>query len=229
VRLGRKPLSPTGRSDVNDRVADALAAWPVLSEVHRYAETHIPHHINLGSDGDTDLLRWRELRIELLDRTRRSLYLIGIAQRLARYVPGWWKAIGVRRATVARFCAWHGAWLSGLALWTSPREAGAVWLLGWFVPLTLVLPVLRFIGEIEEHSYSDSMTVFTSTYTNIGFWQRLVFHPHNDAFHTVHHLFPSVPFFRVRRLHRHLVEREPALFGRRVPIRHSVVDAWGAA
>lgn len=215
-----------GRSVVNDRLTNALAAWPVLSEVEQYALTHILHHVLLGSDTDTDLIRWRELDVEHLDRTRRARFLTGLARRLLRYVPGWWRAIGVRRKTVTRFAIWHGIWILGLALVMPVPDALAVWVLGWLLPLAFVLPMLRFIGEIEEHEYSDAMTVLSATYSNVGFWQRLLLHPHCDAFHTLHHLYPSVPFFRVRSLHRELVERERATFGRRVPVRRSLFASW---
>jgi fatty acid desaturase len=39
-------------------------------------------------------------------------------------------------------------------------------------------------------------------------WERLIFCPGNVNYHLAHHLFPSVPFFNLPRLHRRLMQEE---------------------
>jgi fatty acid desaturase len=220
----RKGTMISGRSRLNDRLADPFAAWPVLSEVAQYAKTHIPHHQKLGSQEDTDLMRWEDLHLRDLNRQKRLPFILGLLQRLTRYVPGWWRAIGVRKRTVLRFVGWHIVWIAIVASLWNPTAAVLTWVFGWLIPLAVVLPILRFVGEIEEHKYWSTMTVATSTFTNIGFLQRLVIHPHGDAFHTVHHLYPSIPFFRVGSVHRRLMNNRSDRFGQIVPIRTGILN-----
>jgi fatty acid desaturase len=209
---------------MNDVLANVMAAWPVLSQVTSYRTTHFVHHRELGGDQDTDWVRWQRLHLEDLDRTRPCLFVIGLLKRSAAYVPSWWWAIGVNRKTVVRFLAWHGVYVVSLILILGVERGLVCWLLSWAIPLFILLPGLRFCGEIEEHEYYRSTDVLHATYTNIGWLQRLIFHPHGDGYHTAHHLFPSVPFYRVRRLHQLLVARDAIHFGAEVPVRHGVLD-----
>ncbi len=216
----------TRRRKLNDLLANLLAAWPVLSEVDSYRRTHLVHHQFLGGDADTDLIRWRKLNLRGLDRTRLLPFAKGIALRLVPYVPGWWRAIGVGRGTVLRFIAWHVVAVAGGAfiLDTPLPSILRLWGLCWGVPVFFILPVIRFLGEIEEHEYKNLRSVMGATYSNVGPVQKLLLHPLGDAYHTVHHLFPSIPFFRVKRVHRELVENDPRGYGDTVSIRRRILS-----
>jgi fatty acid desaturase len=193
------------RRRLNDRLANVLAAWPVLSAVANYRRSHLVHHASLGSEEDTDLVRWRALALGDLDRRKPLALAGGLARRMIPYLLGWWAAIGVDRRTTRRCIAWHGlVVLVAITLLPADLVLG-VWLLAWPIPFFLILPGVRFVGEIEEHRYDGVRTVIEATYTNVGMLQRLIFHPHGDAYHTFHHLFAAVPFFRVRKLHDRLM------------------------
>jgi fatty acid desaturase len=214
----------TRRKRLNDTLADLFAAWPVLSEVTSYRKTHLLHHRNLGSPEDTDLVRWRELRLSQLDRSTFHHFAIGIVRRLIPYVPGWWWAIGVSRITVIRFICWHLLWIIGATvLLKSPGHAVFLWAAAWLFPIFIFLPVLRFLGEIEEHDYENRNTVFSATNSNIGFFQTLLLHPHGDAYHSLHHLYPSIPFFRVGLIHNQLCEIDREGYGQHVPVRRRIL------
>jgi fatty acid desaturase len=108
----------------------------------------------------------------------------------------------------------------GLVLGMRGAVVGAlVWLGSFFV----TLPVLRLIGEASEHVYSDSDTVFDATISNLGRWQRLLIHPHNDGYHTVHHMWPGVPHHALRRLHEALLDHDPDGYGRRLRFRTHIL------
>jgi len=212
----------TRKHRLNDNLANLLGAWPVLSQVRTYRKTHQLHHLRLGTDADTDLVRWNKLRLHELDRTKPLMFGLGLARRIIPYVPGWWWAIGVDPGTVARFVLWHLVLVAILAALTSPAHALLIWLFGWLIPLFIVLPVIRFIGELEEHNYPLT-SVIESTNTNIGLVHRVLLHPHGDGYHTLHHLFPTIPFFRVAAVHRQLMKMDPENYGSRVPIRYRVL------
>lgn len=98
--------------------------------------------------------------------------------------------------------------------------AAFVWLLGY----GLALPVIRFIGESSEHIYSDSDTVFDATISNLGLLQRFLIHPHNDGYHTVHHMWPGIPHHALRRLHTTLTSQDPERYARRLRDRTRVLQ-----
>jgi fatty acid desaturase len=198
----------TRRKTANDTLANLLAAVPVMSWVANYRRTHRLHHSQLGGASDTDLVRWNELDIASIRGRGRRRYLIGVLRRVVSYVPGWWWAIGLDRLTVLRALLWHLALLAVLSVATDVGTAVVVLGLGWLVPFVFVLPVIRFLGELEEHNYFavGGASKVGMTNTNVGVVHRLILHPHADGYHTAHHLVPSVPFYKVRRLHRALCE-----------------------
>jgi fatty acid desaturase len=214
----------TRNHSLNDNLANLFAAWPVLSKVENYRITHLIHHQSLGTENDTDWVRWQKLRLDQLDRSTSLGLMVGLIKRLAPYVPGWWWAIGVDIGTVVRFLAWHLIFLLfPLVLIAGPLEGFLIWLVSWPIPLFIVLPVLRFIGEIEEHDYNNRETVFDATYTNTGTFQKFLLHPHGDAYHTFHHLFPSVPHFRIRHVHALLYVQDSAVWANQLKERKGVL------
>lgn len=191
---------------VNDVAANLLAGWPLMNDVDSYRRTHLLHHSELGEVGDTDLARWVELDLANLQRGDPLRFGAGLVKRLVPYMIGWWRAIGLSWGTVGKFVSWQAVLFVAAFLIFGLEVAVPVWIVGWAIPFFFVLPIVRFVGEIEEHRYDGTETVVEATYTNTGFLQRLVFHPHADAYHTFHHLLASVPFYRVRRCHLRLME-----------------------
>ena len=217
-----------GSQALNDALANVLAAWPVMSHVQDYRRFHQVHHAQLGSTQDADLLRWKRLDLERARQKPPLRFLVYAVRRLPSYVVGWWWAIGVDGATVCRFALWHAVPVVAVAVILSP-EAAVTWAIAIAIPLLFVLPVLRFLGEIEEHRYDQVTSVLDATCTNIGFWQLLLLHPHGEAYHTVHHLYPAVPGYRIAHLHRLLMAEDMEGYGRRVPIRRAIFAAVNTA
>ncbi|OWK25643.1 hypothetical protein AJ87_08160 [Rhizobium yanglingense] len=185
----------------------------MLSQVAKYRKSHTVHHRAFGHGTDPDRIRFEKLGLTTLDRSNPWRFSMGIAGRLLPYIPGWWWAIGVDLATVLRFAIWHAAlfllpvglllgWTDGLTLWT----------LTWAIPIFFVLPVVRFIAEAAEHDYeeqeSETQVIFKTTWSNVGWIHHWIFHPHNDGFHAVHHLYPSVPHHALPKVHARLMQED---------------------
>ena len=204
----------TRRRRLNDAIANVLCAWSVLSEVQQYRTSHMIHHRSFGHADDPDRVRNLRLMLEDFDRSSLAALTVGAVRRIVPYVPGWWWAIGLDGGTGAKFVAWHvmALWLP-LAVLLGPAQAAVFWGLAWGGPGFFALPVIRFIAEAAEHDYlpdDADATIFTRTWSNIGAIHRIVFHPHNDGYHAVHHLYPSVPHHKLHRVHRLLAERDQA-------------------
>jgi fatty acid desaturase len=214
----------TRRRRLNDVLANSLAALPVFSTVQEYRVGHFIHHRKKGTADDPDLRRYVELDVEGLDRTSALRYWLGVARRLPRYTLGWWSAIQASRRTALEGLAWHllVVVLAG-TLVVGPTWSLLVW--GqWMAAFAFVLPVLRFVGEAGEHHYVGTGTVFEATMVNDGPVHHLLIHPHGDSYHLVHHLWPSVPHHRIRRLHKLLVELDPEGYAGRVRRRTRILE-----
>ncbi len=196
---------------MNDILADLFAAWPVLSSVTNFRSTHLIHHSHLGGPGDTGRVRFLELRLSELDRSSFIKVSIGLLGRLGLYVPRWWWAILADRLVVLRFILWHlVVFIGPIALLYGWAYSLGFWLYSWGIPVFCVLPCLRLIGEQSEHDYDAGIsTVFNSTYSHTGLVNVLFFHPHNDGYHLLHHLYPSIPHFRLKRVHKALAVEDP--------------------
>ncbi|THV38702.1 fatty acid desaturase family protein [Glycomyces buryatensis] len=199
------------RRKLNDALATALAAFPTGARLSGYRESHLRHHGAFGTGDDPDRQRYEELDLEALDRTRRAAFLAGMLRRLPAYQRTWWSdslQSGLATSLVPPLL-WALLLTAGpaFAVFGPGASVGAfaVWLLGF----TVALPVLRFAAEASEHSYRDADTVFDATISNLGLMQRGLLHPHNDGYHTVHHLWPGVPHHRLAWLHRRLLASDP--------------------
>lgn len=198
------------RRALNDFLAIALAAIPTGAQLSGYRESHLRHHGGFGTDDDPDRQRYRELDLEAMDRTRLGAFAFGLLARLPAYQRTWWRdslqaspAIALLPLAWGAVCILVPAW--ALAGAPAGLAAGAVWLAGF----AAALPILRFIAESSEHVYNGSDTVFDATVSNLGTVQRALIHPHNDGYHTVHHMWPGVPHHRLAWLHRRLMQGDP--------------------
>lgn len=210
---------------LNDISANFLAAVPMCMTVAGYRQQHLLHHNCYGSYKDPDYVRLTELDIDNLTSDNSTALIFGIIARFPKYLIGWMKAIGTHPHNIGLWLAWHTVVLSGFILFLifigTPAEKAfhdvlISWVLFWLLPMFFLLPFIRFVGEINEHAYPSSdcsnvETLFSTTITNHGFLHKLLIHPTGDGYHLAHHLFPSVPGWKLRIMHNHMIDLDPAL------------------
>jgi fatty acid desaturase len=112
-----------------------------------------------------------------------------------------WRQLGrVEQATFVMFVAV----LAGLA-WEF--AAIRVFLVLWVAAMSTVLMLLLRIRGIAEHHGVRNRGDFDNTRSVLAPWyERLIIAPCNVSYHLEHHLFPSVPFYNLPRLHRLLIK-----------------------
>ena len=82
------------------------------------------------------------------------------------------------------------------------------------------------IGSLEEKYTRASVNAVATTRTIIGNpITKFLFCPHNMSYHVEHHLYPSVPVFRLRALHK-LLLKDP-LFAERARVTKGYVQLVG--
>lgn len=201
---------------LNDWVSEVLLSWPMLLfTMHAYRRNHWPHHRHTNGAGDPDWARkqtveWRfpksakALWLQLMSYTLGAGFLrfVVVAARLPK--PVGTQDSDPRAMKIARllFLGTSIALITALHVW---RE----FLLFWVLPFLTWFQVAFLVRSIAEHFAIEGRGgVFAKTRTTIPNWfDSLFLVPKNAGYHLEHHLFPSVPFFNLPRLHALLMAR----------------------
>jgi fatty acid desaturase len=196
----------------NDRVANFFCVWPFFATIEAYRRSHLEHHNFLNTDRDPDWVRKIEspawdfpktygaialilagqlLGGGLIDLASRVLRLNSSATRGVRSRYFHWNRV-LFYAALAGGLTWFGCWSWYLKL--------------WLMPFATYLPFVLRLRSIAEHLGLPQDSEFSkSRHVNARWLERFLFAPHQVYCHTAHHLFPSVPFFQLTRLHRSLM------------------------
>ncbi|QWC57104.1 fatty acid desaturase [Erythrobacter sp. 3-20A1M] len=180
-------------------VSGAIAHVP-LDLYRRY---HLDHHRHAGTAEDPD--RWM---VKSYPVTRASL-----KRKLIRDVTG---QTGFRdlMAEINGF-KWSQTGPSVLfhaMLFVALLAAGAPWAYAmWWAARIFVYPATMRLRQISEHGVAkdrDHPDARVNTGTTIPhWWEALLFSPCNVNYHVEHHIFASVPPYRLPALHRLLASR----------------------
>lgn len=205
---------------VSDWVADLCVAWPVLVSTRAYRVNHFAHHRHVNTAPDPDLMRkqssaWqfpmsklRAIGILLRDLSGLNTHeQFGFFSRMAGARRAPQRAEGpsagprYRLAQLGFYLALAGLF-TAFHLWT-------VVLLYWVVPLFTWLKAILRIRSVAEHFATENDHPLTiSRTTRINVLEKFFIAPKNINYHVEHHLFPSVPFYRLPRVHRLLMQNE---------------------
>lgn len=205
----------------NDWLANYLAAYPLFLPVQGYRTHHLEHHGLLETPTDPERLTIDAFPHEFtFPMPARRLYWLMIRDliggslvpmsKLIDYV--WAVPPGTKTGHIARMAVYHVLAASVAA------ATGLIWtyLLLWVVPaFTSFTFFFRMrtaaehsgIGRAEERYTRDSVDPLATTRTFLsGPITRYLFSPYNIGYHTEHHLYPSVPGYRLKELRECLLK-----------------------
>jgi fatty acid desaturase len=222
---------------VNDLLCNWLAAYPTLYDVDMYAAVHVHHHNYLSEDGDLERQYYEVpvTRLGLLAALLQDLFWITLVRRV-RTIKDALAASG--RMTVRRLLGHVIGRLVCMALMIGAltavaglRTALILYVLCWLVPLFSVFPIFIRVRTIAEHYAppEDGDRIFVARTTDSSRLEHYFLGAQME-YHFEHHLFPSIPYPRLRLLHARL--REVGFFERSLNARteHSLsvgyVDYW---
>jgi fatty acid desaturase len=193
----------------NDILANVFTAFPLFITVQGFRADHLKHHQHVSTDHDPN---WRNISTRRYDfpKSRPQAGWEVIKHCLGGYtfldLKGYWVDAGltVDQSAVTRWQ--QGVFLlvvAGLAtyfhLWTD-------FFLYWVLPaFTFLLAILYVRDVAEHHALPKAGLLAARTVLPRGF-ERILFCQNGVNYHTEHHLFPSVPFFRLKRLHQLLLQ-----------------------
>jgi fatty acid desaturase len=212
---------------LNDWVVDIFCALPLGPSLPVYRHVHRAHHRHLNTERDPDHLahmasdqyRFPMSRARFLGILLGDLIGLGSLAKvrdISFYWPwrggrGWrsWLTRGGRSTdevmghgdrirTILFFLAVPLAFLAG---------AIALKVIGlWMVPyLTILTFCLRVRSVAEHRGCANNHELDATRHVDASWWERLGICPRNIQYHIAHHMFPSVPYYNLPRLHAALM------------------------
>ena len=192
----------------NDWVGEIFTAWPVLVTVHSFRQTHWAHHRHVNKPEDPD---WQRKQEELFEYPKSGLdmifitlkYLIGVyaikhlleanhgvkIPNGLKYLRLSFYAIVILTSILFHF------WLGLLIYWLVP-------LFTYFLWIIYVRGVSEHFGGIEHHENLLEKT----RHIEANLLERLLIAPNFIHVHIGHHLYPSVPFYNLKKLQQLLMK-----------------------
>jgi len=176
-----------------------------------YRKNHFVHHREINSDDDPDWQRTRNSDYDFPKKRSELLWLL-VKHTVGATLPRELKTLAKEKyvndipAGLKAFRAVFALGLIGAGI------AFGFWkqvLLYYFVPMFTSLLLFLYIRSLAEHySNLEYEHALNHTRTVVApFWERWLFARHATNYHIVHHLNPSVPFFRLKELHRYLMTK----------------------
>lgn len=214
---------------LNMVVSELVLGWPLFITTRAYRPSHFAHHRYVNTERDPDFVRKKNAEWEF-PKTWRALSTILVKdvvglnthqQVLELFDLSDTKDSQSRRFGVyelARACFYISV-LAGVTYF----KVWPYFLLLWIVPILTWLKMILRIRSIAEHYGIENDHVYTRTRTTLpSLFDRILVAPKNINFHLEHHLYPSVPWFRLPRLHT-LLMADPQF----VSTAHITSTYWG--
>jgi fatty acid desaturase len=194
----------------NDLLSDLLAGYALLTPTAGYRQFHLRHHRVLDTPDDPERIALDRFPAEWsfpMPRRRLLFYLL-------RDITGLWPMPLIVLARLIWTFPTRHVHLAGVLLFHAALGAVALaaghlltMVILWWIPLVTLFPMCFRVRTAAEHSGIDGTTprytrarvdVLASTRsTGGGALGRFFFGPHNVRLHVEHHLYPSVPFYRL--------------------------------
>ncbi|MCB1213837.1 MAG: fatty acid desaturase family protein [Deltaproteobacteria bacterium] len=192
-----------------------LAAYPILADLDTYKKIHAKHHRIVGQPDDPDLPNYQAYPVTK-SSLRRKFVRDLTGQTGVKILAGTFKqgrdlfSLGKEEEKKTSLIKnLSGPLLAQVLLFAILWLSGHPWLylLWWLAYLTSYMFFAR-IRQVAEHAGVPQLTSnnpLENTRTTLAsWWEKLTVAPNNVHYHLEHHLYPSVPPYRLPALHKYL-------------------------
>lgn len=195
--------------NLNDRLTNIFAAWPMLQNVKDYRSFHATHHGDYASHKDPCRIRLEKIGANTQKIENNSQLLWMVLKWMPQYQREFYREIKSNGNQFSIFMLWHGAVAAIISLAHSWQLAMFITLC-WALIMFACLPFLRSIAELSEHDYELGDSVSDTTFNNLGLIDHLLIHPAGDAWHSLHHLHPTISWWKQGAAHKFLMKHDSA-------------------
>lgn len=219
---------------LNDFIANVFCALPMFETVSSYRESHSKHHRFLGnldkdpdsashlSYGYNDSKPWEGnglknySRLILNFKSLKSSFLGSLTNLKAIdlvHVIAYWTFLAVCLITIL-----------------GVNNSTLIFLV-WFTSKITSYHIIRIVAEFLDHSglKNDSIINFSRNLPHKGLI-RFIFHPNCDTFHIIHHLYPKIPHYNLKRADVYVSKSKDYLNAHHCDSyfvgKHSALDCW---
>lgn len=192
----------------NDKISNFFAAWPVGFSTEKYRLRHWIHHRYVNTDKDPDWTRKRDDVTWQFPKTKLVYWKDTLAHLLGKGVLEMifaLRGLGLAKSDLPLAVPYFGVVAAALTLLGGWRLFG----LYWAVPYFTVLPLLHRIRNSSEHLGLPKTHVLNGTRNVVGSpLETFLLCPHNGAMHLVHHVYPFIPWYRLKAARAFLLTNE---------------------
>lgn len=205
-RLLKRPLW-------NDLFSNFLCAFPIFIDTDTYRSNHLSHHHNLNTDKDPDWARKKDISewqfpkqsSQAIKEYKKYIFGFGIYEMFmtCRFLSGLTRFHRQKRSN--KDVLIQLSYYSVLAFILVSLNLYQQFLLFWIIPGMTILPLImrlrsvsEHIGLPHQHELNETRNVLCSPL------EKYFIAPFNGSYHLDHHLFPSVPFYNLPKLHTFL-------------------------
>lgn len=204
---------------VNDVVSDLFLGFPIGLSTTLYRHTHFLHHRFTSTDRDPDWVMQQNDPDWTWPKTWRETWTMGFLSilglnifKMAKVYMQWspssnlFKPHSPAYPLRARILLVVSTIIVYVALFLTKAWIPAILL--WLLPALTMFNLLNRLRAISEHLAIPHEHELNQTRTVIPtWWERLLIAPAGINYHLEHHMFPSVPGYRLGILHRSLMQR----------------------
>lgn len=188
----------------NDFIGEMFAAFPTMSTLVGYRKHHIQHHRTTNTDADPDWARKLSLPDWQYPQSGKTIARV-FSKQLYRGGWDWCRFMYmIGKDDRRRVIYW-----SALSLGMVASGHAVAFLMYWIFPLACIFPLIQRIRSTSEHFGLPNEHEFNGTRNTLaGPIETFLFSPHEVNRHLTHHLFPSIPFYNLSKLHDELLQFE---------------------
>ena len=193
---------------LNDIIAQVFLGFPLLISLKSMRENHLAHHKFLQTDQDPEMkhLKYKEFHFPASKTQLVKLFLLDITginfvyYKILKIYNLIFHFNKINFFNILLFVSvFAAAYYLGFA-----KDV----LLYWLIPYATFYQVLNRIRLSTEHFNIDESNSFRTRSVVASFFERLIFTPYNLGYHLEHHLYPSIPFYNLPKLHSLLLNNE---------------------
>jgi fatty acid desaturase len=201
---------------LNEFLSDVFCALPIFIQTNAYREHHLKHHRNLNTMDDPDWVRKHTMRAWTYPMTKKEFVWYHLRYALGYGIYEWGQLLykfsgfykksmssaAVQKDFVLRI-SYYALIAGALSYFNFWHAFLWLWCFTYYFPFQILQRMrstAEHFGLKHQHELNQTRNVFAPK------WEKEIFAPHNLNYHLAHHMFPSVPFYNLPKLHERLME-----------------------